>query len=233
MDVIAFPVKTVNRLRRRGCKAIEVAEDGPEGWSKSRVDLTRLFDIFKTLQLKPEFVLRGYEFRASGNGNGVVWAMPANAEFPEPEECQILTDEFLEPPKPESALDDVMDAVMGDVSPLSYLSASLLNRELYEFGAIWHGCTWSTHSIIDEMPSSVDAEEQSSQNQDWEWHESEPELWEPVVKITPKRASVVFHTFSGHDQESISRHTDTYRIGSYCFKAKTKIIASGPIGYVF
>jgi hypothetical protein len=36
-------------------------------------------------------------------------------------------------------LDDFMDAIEGDGSAWSYLSASLFAREAAELGALWHG----------------------------------------------------------------------------------------------
>ena len=30
----------------------------------------------------------------------------------------------------------------GNDSPWSYLAASILGREIEEFGAVWHGCKW-------------------------------------------------------------------------------------------
>jgi hypothetical protein len=41
-----------------------------------------------------------------------------------------------------------MDAIPGDGTPESYMEASLLMRELGEFGALWHGRSWGTHEII-------------------------------------------------------------------------------------
>lgn len=46
-----------------------------------------------------------------------------------------------------------MEAIEGDGSHWSYLSASIFMREINEFGASWHGCSWSTHEIIDKNPS--------------------------------------------------------------------------------
>jgi len=43
------------------------------------------------------------------------------------------------PPRPHGALDDFMDAIEGDGSAWSYLSASLFAREAAELGALWHG----------------------------------------------------------------------------------------------
>lgn len=132
-----------------------VREQWPErdGWTKSAVNPNTLLRCFPALRLKNGFVLRAYVYRdGSGNGNGVVWAMPANTCFPEPERCPRVEDAWLAPPKPPGALENYMAAVEGDGAPWSYLSASILARELREFGALWHGCSWSTHAILGSDP---------------------------------------------------------------------------------
>ena len=142
-----FPTKRIAQLRRRASKAAELPEEVPEGWSVSTVDPMAVLAVFKPLRIKEGFVLRAYQFHSSGNGNGFVWAMPVDADFPDPDDCPRLKDTFLESPKPPAALDHVMDAIDGDGSPWSYMCASILARELAEFVAMWHGCSWGTHTI--------------------------------------------------------------------------------------
>ena len=57
---------------------------------KSNIDPARLVDLFPPLKLRKGYQLRAYLFREGGNGNGVVWAMPEDAPFPEPNECPTL-----------------------------------------------------------------------------------------------------------------------------------------------
>ena len=83
-------------------------------------------------------------------------AMPFDAEFPEPKDCPTLESHLLKAPKPSEALDDVMEAIEGDGTPWSYLAASLLRRELSDFGAAWHGVHWSLHFVLDEDPWMAD-----------------------------------------------------------------------------
>src|SRR5690606_6300114 len=88
MSTTIFPVEEVNSLRAAAATAREVDDfHEADGWSKSSTDPMRLLEVFPTLQLKPGYTLRAYTFASGGNGNGVVWAMPVNAEFPEPELC--------------------------------------------------------------------------------------------------------------------------------------------------
>ena len=36
----------------------------------------------------------------------------------------------------------------GTSAAWAYMCASILARELAEFGAMWHGCDWDTHTIV-------------------------------------------------------------------------------------
>jgi len=239
MNTTTFSISAIQTLRKRAAKRAQPAEDCPEGWSKSSVDPMRVLAVFTPLRIKDGYILRAYQFREGGNGNGVVWAMPLEADFPEPEDCPRLEDEFLEPPKPPAALDEVMEAIDGDGSPWSYLCASLLSRELGEFGAMWHGCQWSTHTILGKNPwkarghTEGSAHVPSTDPAKWTWHEPEPADWKPQVVQERTKVTVTFMTFSGFDQETIFRHQDAFRKGSYCFKTCRKDIAAGTGGYAF
>jgi hypothetical protein len=135
-----YSVKEIIKLR----KPVEFPNKGPEGWSKSKVDPKKLLKHFSSLRIRKGFVLRAYHFRERGNGNSIVWAMPKKSPFPPPESCPKMTDKFLKPPKPEFALDDIMEAIDGDISAWSYLSASIFLREVSEFRRSgWY--SWCTH----------------------------------------------------------------------------------------
>jgi hypothetical protein len=109
----------------------------------------RVLKAFPPLRGHDGHVLRAYRFRdGAGNGNGVVWATPASAPFPEPTELPVDEERFLSPPKPPEALDDFTAAIEGDNSPLSHGCASVLAGEARELGALWHGCGWSVERIL-------------------------------------------------------------------------------------
>lgn len=235
-----FPAKRIAQLRRRAAKAAEVPDDCPEGWSISTVDPMNVLAVFKPLCIKHGFVLRAYQFRAGGNGNGCVWAMPVDADFPDPENCPRLRGTFLEPPRPPAALDHVMDAIDGDGSPWSYMCASILARELGEFGAMWHGCSWGTHTILGANPwNPTRGKKQSDVSRwmtpltEWVWSGRSVKVWSPSVDDGEAAKVVTFCTFSQLGQEAIYRHTDTYKPGSYRFETERTEIATGPGGIVF
>lgn len=241
---LVVPAAKLNDLRQKAMDLAQLPEglEEPEGWSKSRVDPNRLVTLFAPLRLREGHVLRAYVFREDGNGNGVVWAMPADAEFPEPADCPTLEQHMFKAPKPWDALDDVMQAIEGDGSAWSYLSASLLRRELLEFGALWHGTNWGTHVLLDEDPwkpgkavgeDTSPLDRPTSQSRQWKWREARPGDWRPRVEISGDRVTVTFYTYSGLNTETIYRHTDTYRLGSYRPRIEQKVVGEGPPGYVF
>jgi len=236
-----FRLERVERVRRRAGKACRLKPEGPQGWTKSQADPMKLLSVFPSLRLKQGLVLRAYQFREGGNGNGIVWAMPEASAFPEPDECDRLQDRFLGPPRPAEALDDVMEGLEGDGSRWSYLSASLFEREVADFGAMWHGIDWGTHVILGDDPWSLSRllspgspfEGPSGGREDWEWLEPKPSRWEPEVWSGADAVVVTLHTYSGLGREVIYRHTDTYMPGRYHFRSDRKALAEGPGGFVF
>jgi len=192
----------------------------------------KLLLSFPSLRLKKGFILRAYQFRSGGNGNGIVWGMPENLPFPDPKACYKLKDIFLEPPRPNGALDDIMKVIEGNKTPWSYFSASLFSREVAEFGAMWHGCAWSEATILGEDPLSS-SESPYGNPEDWHWLELKPSQWWPEVHKDKDVVTVTFYTHSALDCEAIYRHQDTYKPSQYCFKSDRKVIAEGPGGFIF
>lgn len=233
---IVLSAAKIKQLRRQADEATQVPENTPPGWSKSRVDPDLLIGIFAPLRLRQGFVLRAYQFKEEGNGNGMVWALPKDAEFPEPKDCPVLESHMLKAPKPSEALDDVMEAIEGDDSAGAHLAASLLRRQFSEFGALWHGCRWTTHTVLDGDPwkagplredeSPLDRPE--SKPQEWQWQEEQPKSWGPLVRVEKDRVTVMFYTYCAVGKEGIYRHTDVYRRGKYRARVEEKKIAEGP-----
>jgi hypothetical protein len=235
-----FTAEHITKLRERVADVSQVPESTPAGWSKSRVDPTKVLALFPALRLRTGFTLRAYQFKEQGNGNGVVWAMPVDADFPEPKDCPRLESHFLNAPKPYDALDDVMEAIAGDGTAEAYLQASLLRRELKDFGALWHGILWGTHFVVDADPLKSVVDENAdpmrtpqTKAADWRWLEPKPSDWTPRVTLEPDRAVVTFYTFSGFDKEALYRHVDVYRRDKYRPRVEEAKIAEGASGYRF
>ena len=240
IEMDAFGIIRVNRLR----KAAERAREGLDsafpldrdsfprcdGWSVSPIDPTDLLKVFKTLWIKEGFALRGYEFTSGGNGNGVIWAVPSDAPVLTPEECPRLEDVFLDPPKPPGAV-ELMKAIEGDGSPWSYLSASILSREAAEFGAAWHGCSWSEHTILGKPPwemASLDA----SPAEVWEGDDIAQDAWKPAYREQGETKEIVLHSYTQLKSEAVYRATDTYQPGSYDFEMDVVGVCFGGRGYI-
>lgn len=211
----SFSLRRVNALRRAAARASTFPEEGPYGWRKSPVDPAALLGAFGPLRLKPGFVLRAYHFREGGNANGFVYALPADAPFPEPEECDQHGEHFLEPPIPPGALPDVMKAIDGDRSAWSYLCASIFARELTEFGAWWHGCEWSTHKILGDAPLTDSPADGDEAPEPWQWIEPAPENWLPTV-VMGDPIQVRFFTHTRLGSERVTRYIDDYGRHSNC-----------------
>ena len=127
---------------------------------------------------------------AGDNGNGVILALPKDTPFPNPAQSQQLHPISEEEIKETKALENLMGAIDGDGSPLSYLSASLFAREAGEFGALWHGCWWTDREILFRNPI-----EKPELTKYWHWHEDPQKEWCPTVTISSSEASVVFYTY--------------------------------------
>lgn len=235
-----FTAKKITQLRQEASKAARLPDDVPEGWSKSAVDPMAVLAVFKPLRIKEGYVLRAYQFREGGNGNGFVWAMPVDAEFPDPEECPRIQGMFLEPPKPPLALDDIMDGIDGEGSPWSYMCASFFARAISEFGAMWHGCDWDTYHLLDDDPwketetgREDDVKDPTDSVVGKKWLQPRPSSWNPQVTQDGDRVTVTFFTLSELGGEVIYRHMDVYTPGSYKFEAKREQVATGGSGFVF
>jgi hypothetical protein len=234
-----FTAEKLTAIRAEARGSVAVGREGAQGWSKSSLDVTKVLRAFPALKLRGGFTLHAYEFKAGGNGNGVVWGMPVDAAFPEAKDCPTL-DDPRHTPKPLDALDDVMEAMTGDDTAEAYMQASILRRQLKEFGAMWHGVSWGTHRIVDSDPMAGPRERPGGpmlnprgSPKDWKWHEPGPGDWRPNVKLEAERAIVTFYTFSGYRRETITRHVDEYRRGKFRARVEEKAIAEGLPGYVF
>lgn len=238
MNTHVITIDTIDAWRRQVQHALRVGPRRREAWAKCRKNIGRAIAVFPNLRMKQGYVLRGYLFTAGGNGNGVVWALPADSPWPEPDACPKCDDAF-ESPRPDGVLPDYMDAIDGDGTPISYMSASLLARELAEFGALWHGCGWSVHRILGsnpltESPAASYSTDRPSDIANWTWKSEVPTEWQPVVEIDHDSVRVTFHTFTGLGEEAILRHVDVFTPGRYSFRQEEPVaIATGSPGYVF
>lgn len=224
---------------RRSCRArAEVNPYGTTGWSVGDVAPARLVECFPCLSLGSGYDLRAYQYRAGGNGNGVVWAVPTGSPVREPRELGA-GDELANPPRPPEALDDYMTALDGDGSAWSYLCASVLARELSELGALWHGQPWYAETIIAAPPwirplsgDGIPAIEPASRDE-WELHQPLPNDMRPHIRSDGTTVEVRFYTYSALGVQAIYEHEDLYDPSSYSPRSRQTTIATGPGGFIY
>jgi hypothetical protein len=239
-----FTAERVLRLRRAVEKAVLPDGELLSGWSLMEDEPAQVLKAFPRLRLLPGFRLVGYRFVEGGNGNGIVYALPVDVAATPPEASPTQRDQRPAPPVPDRSLPNVMGAIGGDGTPASYLEASILARELAELGAQWHGCSWVTHHVLDADPFQEPSMGRGSRSENgfpemttspdaWVWKTKRPERWAPAVEIGGDFVVVTLYTFSALGQEMLYRDHDKYRGGSYMARTYTKVLATGPGGFVF
>jgi len=216
MRIEYFSAKYLNELHRKAQMVWE-EEETQAGWQKSRASPMDVLRIFPGIWVKKGYVLRAYVFRSGSGGNGIVWAMPENSVFPEVEECERL-DDVLSSPKPYNAV-PFTEVIEGDGSLQSYIMASIFVREMFEFGASWHGRQWSEHEIVGRRRRKWDVE----------WLEDVDSLRPRVV--SGRNVVVEFFTYSRLGVEAVYRHRDIY-LHKYRFRSEVEVVAAGGVGYV-
>ena len=244
----AFEVGPLLQLRQQASKVAAMQGGGSGRWVKSPVEPVEIVKLFAPLRIKPGFTLRAYVCDATLLGTGCVWALPADAEFPDPEDRTKLV--ALYPPKPLRALDDCMEAIEGDGSLRSYLLASILHAPAGRIRCGWHGLRWTTHVLLRsnplEAPEALPATDdhadpgagilagfRTPSHSPWAWLEPQPVEWRPVISRAGSEITVVLHTYSPLGQEAIYRHVDRYAQGGYKFTTEMKRLATGSRYMVF
>lgn len=162
---------------------------------------------FPGLSLKSGLRLVSYLCRTADAGVGVTWAVPeAMSTTAQLEKALNHGVNVQQPPRPEAALEDMMEAIEGDRTPLSFVIASLLQRELREFGAVGKACNWSHHRLIDAVPTQVK----------WQWRVKEPQDLAPKVLVYPdQRVAIEFFTCRVVAPIAIFQHLDQYPADQY------------------
>jgi len=232
------PVMPVNKRDH----LVEPKIKEPDGWSLSEINPAVALEHLPSLHLKKGWKLVGYQFKSGNNGNGVVCAIPETSPF-DLSSClaqnkEVVPGVVMPTPRPSGSAASFMEAIESDGSLEAYLQASILFREFNEFGATWHGCSWSTHTILLADPwnrklKPKDQEKISGQIH-WKFETDKPDYWEPSVKRQGETVTVSFFTFSALGSEAIYLHRDRYSSPSMVPEADDEqIIATGRGGYIF
>lgn len=243
-----FSIMRVSRLRRAAVKARELpfeeSDFWPEGYLakwQQRIASTHAYDllrVFDTLWLKPGFELRVSVYRSGGNGNGEIWAVPTDNQPVDSGEGSGSEEKRMDR---SSEVVPLMQAIEGDGSPWSYVSASILSREAEEFGAMWHGCEWSDQKILSKPPRQrdnqdlVDTRERTGEAPagTWTWCGAVPRRWEPAYADTGTSKVVTLHIFNPVGGYRIYQATDTYPAGSYDAETEDTVLCWGEGGIIY
>ncbi|WNZ46505.1 hypothetical protein Q2T42_01475 [Leptolyngbya boryana CZ1] len=175
-------------------------------WFISATNPGAVLVTLPSIKLKPDFRLVTYLFRLGEDGKGVTWALPESCSTTSHLEKALLTASGRDnPPQPEGALADCMDAIDGDHSPRSFVIASLLRRELRELGKMGKVADWVHHRLIDALPDSAN----------WQWRTEPPKDFSPKVRVSEGRAAIEFFTCRVTAPIVIFQHVDQYVVGQY------------------
>lgn len=213
----------VSGLRRRLAPLLAGPDvgsvDGPAYWCDGPLDAAALFAEVSGLRLRPDWRLGAYAYRSGGNGNGVVWALPPGS--PAPRKIGRSEASLFAPPWPAGGR-SFAEAIEGDGSLLSYLHASILIREVGEYGALWHGVGWGDSVLVDRVPP----------DEPWTFHERPPRRLVPRVIRRGGDVVVEFWSVCRRGQVRLYRHVDRYVGGGYRMHAEQTLVATGGHGYV-
>jgi hypothetical protein len=202
------------------------------GWTIMKDNPEDVVRGFSHLTIDPRYKLRAYQCLGGIGAHGKVWAIPREKELPHPADCEILDDGW-NTPKPSFALDDFMEAIRGDKTPISYLQAAVLVHELAEFGAAWHGIAWGTHRIL-PFDESLISKEKGLSSIEWTMQMDEPEIWEPHFYYSAVgQPIVVFHTYNPVYPMSINRLIHIFSRDNYTVRIRRQVVASAPGGMIF
>jgi hypothetical protein len=218
---------------------IESAPEPTDGWSLSKVDPAVALYQLPRLWLKRGWKLIGLHFSSGGNGNGVVYAVPIGCTFElahlPSRPAEVVPGVVLGIPRPPEAAESFMDAIDSDGSFEAYAQASLLFREFQEFGAQWHGCDWSTHTILSDNPwgKTSPTRDDMGDIRDWKFKRRAPDDWSPSVRRSAGLITVTFYSVSGLGEYTLFRHRDRFHPRRLLPRSQQTVIATGPVGIVF
>jgi hypothetical protein len=206
------------------------------GCRHSGLNPMALLDYFGSLRMKPGYDLKAYECHQAPNSWGIVWAVLASTLLSEPgTECNGR------PARPEGALDNVMEAFEGGGTPCSYLCASLLAHEFEYLATISPKSEGFNCLVLDADPWGNDngvaltlTGQGCRRNRlTWKWAGRKPVWWRPIIFVSERIVTVLFHTYVGVGRQRIITFEVRYLRGSYTYSGREKVVANGPHGYAW
>ena len=191
-------------------------------WFISTVDASTAIKSLPGIALKPNYCLVTYLYRIrrakANHGGSVTWAMTQQSSTTANLEAALtLAGDHNTPPYPEGALHNYMAAITGNLTPGSFVVASILQRELQEFGRCGQFHRWHNHRLVGTVPKQ----------QEWQWRMEQPKHLAPRVhKLPSGKMAVEFYTCRIVPPIRIFRHVDRYSGNSYVAKSNDQVIAA-------
>ncbi|MBE9032485.1 hypothetical protein IQ266_22360 [filamentous cyanobacterium LEGE 11480] len=177
-------------------------------WFLSMVDPATTINRLPGLSIKPDYRFATYLYRLREIGIGHTVALSESmASTAQLESALHHADKPDYPPQPVGTLPDCMAAITGDQTPMSFMVASILRRELQEFGCLGEPQqNWRRHRCIAAAPTQAR----------WQWRtEAAPDL-RPRIRLLPHDQMIVeFFSCRVHPSIAIFQHLDQYKKGSY------------------
>jgi hypothetical protein len=205
-------------------------------WFISAANPGSVFARLPGLKLRSEMRLVSYLYRLEQDsiqeGINATWALPeALSTTAHLQEALRMCGGRDKPPRPEGALADFMEAVEGDPcgiceaarSPMSYVIASILRRELLESGALGKTRQWSDHHLIASLPTAP-----------WQWRTPGIKDLSPKVRLFPDgKAALEFFTyrktgsrcFADTARVALFQHLDQYSPSTYKAQTLDRVVA--------
>lgn len=212
-----------NLFRKGGITHTEGSTPNTNGqWFISTFDASTALKHLPGLMLKPNYCLVTYVYRIkrtkTSNGRAVTWAIANQFSTTSNLEAALTTaGNYKQPPRPEGALSNCMTAIAGNLTAGSFLVASLLQRELQEFGRCGKFRRWHHHRLIGSVPKQ----------RQWQWRMQQPKHLNPTVHSLPNgKVAAEFYTCRVVPPIGIFRHVDRYPANSYVAKASNQAIAA-------
>jgi hypothetical protein len=203
------------------------------GWQIAPYDTDGLLRCCKHIRLNDGFKLASYQFVSGGNGNGFAVVIPYDSSLLDLPDGEIVLEGGGDQPviriegayAPEWLRSDIDSFLGGDGSAASYFEASIFLREIRELGALWHGCSWSTHRVLTSAKKGRGAE--------WMWLEDEPKEWLPSIhRMDNDQVQIVFYIYTEHVKERVIRHIDKFSDG-YKVDMQQQVVGEGGRGFIY
>lgn len=191
-------------------------EQGSDSWTISMVNPGDVLHKLPSLNLKPGFRLVAFVFQGDPEGKGIVWAVPEDYCTTDYLDDALASAAGIDhPPQPAEALPDFMGAIEGDRSTNSFFIASILRRELLEFGAMGSAQQWTHHRFINAVPKAIQPY----------WRDDYPKNLQPKLNHLPDgRTAIEFFTCRVKPPIEVVRHIDQYLDGHYTAKSVQRVI---------